>query len=73
MHQVTQSEFNDWKANPVTRAFFLAAMERAEEAKNYLATTAGLNSADDNYYRGFIQAYREVPEFRVEDLEGDSQ
>lgn len=70
MHTVTQSEFNDWKANPVTKAFFLAARERVEEAKEFLATTAGMNANEDNYYRGFIQAYREVPEFRVEDLEG---
>lgn len=73
MQTVTQSEFNDWRANPVTKAFFLAARERVEDAKDALAATAGINTSEDNYYRGFIQAYREIPEFRIEDLEGNNE
>lgn len=68
MHLVTVSEFEDWKSNPVTKAFFTATEIRVQDAKNVLATTAGLNSADDNYYRGFIAAYSEIPYFRIEDL-----
>ena len=57
MTVITASDFLDWKSNPVTKAFFEACNERIEDAK-------------DNLLRGFVLAYREMQEFRIDDLEG---
>jgi hypothetical protein len=64
---VNKEEFADWKANLVTKAFFEAAEQRVEDAKEILAGSAGNDSNQDCYLRGFIQAYREMQDFRVED------
>ena len=69
MQQVTISDYNDWKSNPVTQAFFLAITERIEDAKEILATQAGLDLNEDNFLRGFIRAYRESLLFRIDDLQ----
>lgn len=69
MHEISASDFENWKLDPVTRAFFAAAEERVEEAKEILATQAGLEISEDNFLRGFIRAYREIPLFRIEDLQ----
>lgn len=66
---ISKSEWSDWKASVVTRAFFAAAEERVEDAKDVLADSAGQDSDLDNFYRGFIRAYREMQDFRIEDLE----
>ncbi len=66
---VTKSDFLDWKSNDVTKAFFEAAEIRVEDAKDILAGTAGLDSCNDNYFRGFIAAYKEMADFRIEDEE----
>lgn len=71
MGHIRASEFLDWKKNDVTKAFMQAAKERIEDGVNVLATTAGINSNDDNYMRGFIQAYRELEDFRIDDLEAE--
>ena len=70
MTVITASDFLDWKSNPVTKAFVQACDERVEDAKNELAISAGINPTQDNLLRGFILAYREMQEFRVDDLEG---
>jgi hypothetical protein len=70
MTVITASDFLDWKSNPVTKAFMEACNERIEDAKNELAIGAGLNSVQDNLLRGFILAYREMQDFRIDDLEG---
>lgn len=69
---ISKSDFENWKLDPVTKAFFEAAEERIEDAKDILSTSAGVNPDEDNFFRGFIHAYREMQEFRVdfeEDLE----
>lgn len=53
---ITKSEWNDWKQNQVTRAFFAAADMRIEDAKEILAVTAGMDVEEKNWYRGFIAA-----------------
>lgn len=65
-----QSDFENWKSDFVTKAFFLAAQERIEDAKDLLSVQAGIDSNQDNYVRGLIQAYREIQDFRIGDLEG---
>ncbi len=66
---ISKSDFDNWKLDPVTKAFFQAAQERIEEAKDVLSVEAGLNPIQDNTLRGLIQAYREIQDFRVEDIE----
>ena len=71
MSMITKSEWNDWKQNQVTRAFFAADDMRIEDAKEILAVTAGMDVEENNWYRGFIAAYREMFDFRVDDLVDD--
>lgn len=71
MSVISVSEFLDWKASPVTKAFFAACNIRIEDAKDTLAAQAGLVPAEDNYLRGFIRAYIEMQDFHIDDLEGD--
>ena len=71
MAQITVGDFQSWKENPVTKAFMWAAQERIEDGMNVLSTTAGMDLIQDNYMRGFIAAYSELEQFRIDDIEGD--
>ena len=64
---ISKSEFIDWKSGLVTGAFFEAAEERVYDCMELLAQSAGIDSDQDNFYRGFIAAYREMQQFSVED------
>jgi hypothetical protein len=66
---ITSEDFILWKNEPITQAFYEACQERVEEAKEQLAVTAGTDIEMNNFLRGFIHAYREMTEFRVEDVE----
>ena len=68
---ISKSEWTDWKTSLITRAFYAACDQRIEDAKEILAGTAGTDSDADNYMRGFIAAYREMLDFKVEDVEND--
>ena len=69
MATVSQSDFENWRGDQVTKAFFQAARERIEDAKDVLSVQAGISSAEDSVLRGLIQAYREILDFRIDDLE----
>jgi len=73
MATLSRSDFDNWRQDNVTKAFYLAMVERIEEAKEVLSNQAGFNAVEDSYYRGFIRAYREALEFRIDDLTGDTQ
>ena len=66
---MTYSDFINWKQEPVTIAFFEAIRTRIDDCMDILATSAGLDSASDNFNRGFIAAHSESLEFRMEDVE----
>lgn len=66
---VTKEDFLQWKDSYVTRAFMNACRERIEDLKDLLSVEAGINSDNDNFYRGMIRAYKEVEEFRPEEDE----
>ena len=66
---LTRSDFDTWKSDVVTKAFFQAARERIEDAKDVLSVQAGFDPKEDNYLRGLIQAYREMQDFRVDDIQ----
>ncbi len=68
---INQSDFNEWKTQPVTRAFFLAAQERIDECKDILSYSAGTDALQDNMLVGLIRAYREMQDFRVEEAVND--
>ena len=71
MSVITKQDFQDWKLNDVTRAFYSACNQRIEDCKDILAGSAGMDPQTDNFYRGFIAAYGEMFGFRVEDIETD--
>jgi len=68
---ITKQDFQDWKLNDVTRAFYHACNQRIEDCKDILAGSAGMDSDTDNFYRGFIAAYTELQDFRVDFEEPD--
>ena len=68
MALITRSEWQDWKAHPVTKAFYEASLERIDEAKDALSYSAGVDTLQDRLLVGLIQAYREMIDFRVEDI-----
>lgn len=71
MAAISKDDFIKWKADPVTKAFFQAAQERVEDAKDVLAASAGNDSGYDRQLVGLIQAYREMQQFHIEDIDVD--
>ena len=68
MAVISSEDFYKWKVDPVTRAFFEAAEQRIEDAKEVLAFSAGNDAGYDRQIVGLIQAYREMQNFRTEDI-----
>lgn len=64
---MTVNDWQDWKHNPVTKMFYEACMERIDDMKEILAVSAGNDSNNDSFNRGFIHAYREMLDFRFDD------
>jgi len=64
---ITKQDFLKWKEDSITRAFYEVIHDRIEDAKDILSYQAGNDPLQDNFYRGFIYAYREFLEFKVED------
>lgn len=71
MSGITKEEFAEWKLHDVTRAFYQACHQRVEDCKDILASSAGLDPVQDNFYRGFLTAYIEMQGFRHEDTEDE--
>lgn len=66
---ITKDEYVEWQNNNVTKAYMEACLTRLDDAKDILVNQAGLDSDQDNFYRGFIHAYREMLNFTIEDFE----
>ena len=66
---MNSSDFTNWLQDPVTQAFYEAMKLRVEDAREILAASAGIDPINDNFNRGFIAAYNEALNFRVEDVE----
>jgi hypothetical protein len=64
---ISKDDIYLWKNDPVTQAWFEACRTRAADAAEILVETAGVDSQNDNFYRGFIKAYAEMTDFSVED------
>lgn len=65
----SQSDFINWRQDPVTRAFYLAIAEYIGQVKENLSMSAGLDATQDNFHRGCIRALQDALEFRIEDLQ----
>jgi hypothetical protein len=70
MH-ITVDDFKSWKQNEVTKAFMKAAQERIFDCVMAMSVQSGLNSNEDNFMRGFVAAYRELENFRIDDLQDE--
>lgn len=73
MSFLTKEDWKNWKQDPITRLFYSAVNERIEEVKEVLSNTAGQDQLQDNFYRGFIYAYREMLEFKFEEVDDDEE
>lgn len=68
-----QSDYINWRQDPVTKAFYLAIAEYIGQVKENLALTAGLDIAQDNFHRGCIRSLYDVLDFRIDDLQEVSE
>lgn len=64
---VSKSDFDNWKADPVTKAYFGAIVDRIDEAKEILSYSAGTDSLYDKHLVGMLQAFREMLDIKVTD------
>jgi hypothetical protein len=67
---ISKLDFQQWKTDPITEAFMEACQDRIEDTKEILVISAGLDAVNDNFYRGFVRAYQEMLEFRVDEEDG---
>lgn len=68
---ISQSDFDTWKAEPTTRAFYQALAEQIGRVKELLAQSAGLEPTEDNFRRGYITALQDALLFSVEEANDD--
>jgi hypothetical protein len=69
MSGITPSEFEEWQNHFITKEFMSAILTRIEDAKEILSYSAGKDQLEDSFMRGFIHAFREALEFKVENQE----
>ena len=59
----TKLDVANWKTDPVTKAFYNALEEREVEALNALAVNREI---DDEWYKGYIAAIRDIHNTTIE-------
>jgi hypothetical protein len=64
---ISKDSYFGWQQHEVTQAYFDAINTRIADATEILVTSAGLDSDQDNFYRGFIRAYNEMLNFEVDE------
>ena len=47
----------------------MAVHDRIEDAKDNLATSSGIDCLQDRFICGMIQAYREIQDFQLEEMQ----
>lgn len=67
---ITKNDFIDWKSNPVTKAVMNELDARIQAVAGLLADSAGLDSLNDRFRVGYIQAYRDTIAITIDDVEG---
>lgn len=66
---ISAEDFYRWKQDTVTKEYYKAIYERIEEAKDTLATSSGIDCLQDRFICGMIQAYREIQDFQLEEIQ----
>ena len=69
MSVISSTDFYNWKSDPVTTMVMININERIEQAKQILAGSAGLDTNNDNYLRGYIAANNDILGVGFEDME----
>ena len=69
MQILSRHDFDNWVADPVTKAYKVALAESIGQVKEVLATSAGLDTNEDNFRRGYITALNDAINFSITDLE----
>lgn len=64
---MTETEFKDWKASPVTKQVFTSIAKRIYDLQVDLGTSAGIDVRDDAKKVGAIQAYTDLLEIEFEE------
>lgn len=66
---ISKEEFADWQRNPVTREMVKWISEQVEQAKETLASDAGINPLADRDLVGGITAFKDVLDWKPEFIE----
>lgn len=64
---MTENEFKDWKASPVTKQVFTSISKRIYDLQVDLGTSAGIDVREDAKKVGAIQAYTDLLEIEFEE------
>jgi hypothetical protein len=64
---MTESEFKDWKASPITKQVFTSIAKRIYDLQVDLGTSAGIDVREDAKKVGAIQAYTDLLEIEFEE------
>ena len=69
---LTKEDFLEWKKNPITQAVFDSIQLKINEGAIELSYMAGENQLQDRFKAGMIQAYRDVIDIQIEEVEPDA-
>ena len=64
---MTESDFNEWKAHPITKQIFTTIANRVHDHQVALGLSAGLDPREDAKQVGAIQAYRNLLEMEFDE------
>lgn len=64
---MTENEFKDWEASPVTKQVFTSIAKRIYDLQVDLGTSAGIDVREDAKKVGAIQAYTDLLEIEFEE------
>lgn len=64
---MTETEFKDWKASPITKQVFTSIAKRIYDLQVDLGTSAGIDVREDAKKVGAIQAYTDLLEIEFEE------
>lgn len=69
MSVISSTEFYNWKSDPVTTMMMIVINQRIDQAKDLLASSAGVDSNQDNYLRGYIASNLDILNIDLESME----
>lgn len=69
MSVISSTDFYNWKSDPVTTMMMIVINQRIDQAKDLLASSAGINSNQDNYLRGYIASNIDILNIDLESME----